>query len=73
MAKKQNALNKVITLVAWLTGVIVSLSVGFALIDTTLGLPSWLGGTIGVPEAAGWIVVFTTLLGAILALVNKLK
>ena len=45
----------------------------FRSIDGTLALPSWLGGTIGVPEAAGWIVVFTTLLGVILAIVNKIK
>lgn len=73
MAKKASTLNKVVTFIAWLTGVIVSLSVGFALIDGTLGLPKWLGGTIGVPVAAGWIVVLTTLVGAILAIINKLK
>lgn len=73
MAKKASALGKIVTFVAWLTGVIVSLSVGFALIDGTLGLPTWLGGEIGIPAAAGWIVVLTTLVGAVLAIINKLK
>ncbi len=73
MAKKASALGKIVTFVAWLTGVIVSLSVGFALIDGTLGLPTWLGGEIGIPVAAGWIVVLTTLVGAVLAIINKLK
>ena len=73
MAKKESALSKVVTFVAWLTGVIVSLSVGFALIEGVLGLPAWLGGNVGVPEAAGWIVILTTLLGAILAIVNRIR
>ena len=72
MAKK-GGLNDLITFIAWLTGIIVSLSVGFALIDGTLGLPAWLGGAVGVPVVAGWIVVLVTLLGAILAIVNRVK
>ena len=73
MAKKTNALGPLISFVAWLTGIIVSLSVGFALIDGLLGLPAWLGGTVGVPMVAGWIVVLTTLLGVILAIVHKFR
>jgi len=73
MAKKTNPLGSLISFIAWLTGVIVSLSVGFGLIYGTLGLPNWLGGNIGIPEAAGWIVVLTTLLGAILAIVNRFR
>ena len=78
MAKKQKSTtksttNKLVTFIAWLTGVIVSLSVGFALIDGLLTLPTWLGGAIQVDVAAGWIVVLTTLLGVILAIVGKFK
>lgn len=73
MAKKTNNLASIVSFVAWLTGVIVSLSVGFALIGGTLGLPAWLGGAVGVPEVAGWIVVLTTLLGAILAIINRFR
>ena len=73
MAKSASALGKVVTFVAWLTGVIVALAVGFALIDGVLGLPVWLGGTIGVSTIAGWVVVITTLVGAVLAIVDRLQ
>ncbi len=69
MAKKKNLLGSLVSFIAWLTGVIVSLAVGVALVNGTLIVPY-----IGViNEVAGWIVVFTTLLGAILAIINKLK
>ncbi len=75
--KKSNVLSQVVSFVAWLTGVIVSISVGFALTEKILMLPTWLGGAttfgIGVSQTAGWIVVFTTLLGVVLALVNKFR
>ncbi len=77
MAKKQGVLRPAVAFVAWLTGVIVSLSVGFALTEKLLILPGWLGGAtnfgLGVSQTAGWIVVFTTLLGVVLALVSKFK
>lgn len=77
MAKKQGMLGPVVAFIAWITGVIVSLSVGFALTEKILMLPGWLGGAttfgMGVSQTAGWIVVFTTLLGVILALINKFK
>lgn len=68
MAKKQS--GKVLSLVAWLTGVIVSLAVGFAMIGGTLSLPYWLGGDL-VAMIAGWVVVVTTLVSAALAILNK--
>lgn len=69
MAKKRfNLLN----IVAWLTGVIVSLSVGYAMIAGTLTLPIWLGGAT-VAMIAGWIVLVTTLLSVVLAIVNAVK
>ena len=79
MAKKKakkktgSPLASFISFIAWLTGVLVSLSVGFALINEVLTLPSWLGGNVGVPEVVGWIVVLTTLLGAILTIIRKLR
>lgn len=71
-AKKGNEVgfSRLLNFVAWLTGVIVSLSVGFGMIGGTLSLPSWLGGAT-VAMIAGWIVVITTALGAILAILNK--
>ena len=72
MAKKN---SKVLNFVAWFTGVIVSLAVGFGLINGVLNLPVWLGGgnVVGdlVVLVVGWIVVITTLLSVILALLNR--
>ena len=56
----------VLNVVAWLTGVIVSLAVGFALISETISVP-YIGF---VNVIAGWIVVVTTLLSIILAIVK---
>lgn len=61
--------GRVLNFVAWLTGVIVSLAVGFAMIGGTLTLPVWLGGDI-LAFIAGWVVIITTLLGAVLAILN---
>ncbi len=67
----QNVLN----FLAWFTGVVVSLVVGFGMISLTLTLPSWLGGGTGVGDfvvqAIGWIVVVTTLISAVLAIINS--
>ena len=71
MAKK-GGMNTLLHFVAWLTGVIVSLSVGFAMIDKVLGLPSYLGGST-VAVIAGYIVVLTTAISAILAIVHYFK
>lgn len=67
MVKKQ----KILSFVAWLTGVIVSLTVGFSMINGTLSLPWWLGGEIYVPMIAGYVVVVTTLIGVVLALIKN--
>lgn len=78
MAKKKakssgnsgNGISKLFSFVAWLTGIIVSLAVGFAMVDAKLTLPAYLGGDL-VAMVAGWIVILTTALGAILAILNK--
>ena len=70
MAKKGT--SKILHFVAWLTGVIVSLSVGFAMIDKILSLPSYLGGST-VAVVAGYIVVLTTAIGVILAIMDYFK
>ncbi|MFA6022457.1 MAG: hypothetical protein WC781_00030 [Candidatus Pacearchaeota archaeon] len=69
MAKNSKIIHKALGFVAWLTGVIVSLSVAFAMIEGTLTLPIWLGGTT-IAMVAGWIVVLTTILGLILAIID---
>jgi len=66
MAKKQN--STVLNFVAWFTGVVVALAVGFGMIDGVLAI-KWIPDVITI--VVGWIVVLTTLLGAILAIVNK--
>ena len=67
--------STVLNVLAWLTGVVVSLVVGFGMINGTLGLPLWLGGGSPVGDwivmAIGWIVLITTLISAILALLKK--
>lgn len=70
MAKRKSV--NILHFVAWLTGVIVSLSVGFGMIDKTLGLPGFLGGS-AVAVVAGWIVVLTTAVSVVLAIMNYFK
>ncbi len=65
--RNSSGVSKLLSFVAWLTGVIVSFAVGFALISGTLLVPY-----IGVANLiAGYIVVITTALGAILAIFNR--
>ncbi len=65
MVKKKDG-SKFLNFIAWLTGIIVSLAVGFALIGGTLSVPYL--GVVNV--IAGWIVVITTLLSLILAILK---
>ena len=67
MAKQS---GKVLNFIAWLTGVLVSLSVGFAMIDGTLSLPTWLGGNV-MAMLVGWIVVITTVVSAVMAILRE--
>ncbi len=62
--------SRILNFIAWLTGVIVSLAVGFAMIGGTLTLPFWLGGDV-LALIAGWVVVITTLIGAVLAILKQ--
>jgi hypothetical protein len=68
MAKRGGkVLPKLLNFTAWLTGVIVSLAVSFGMIDKVLVI-RW------IPEAVtvffGWVVVVTTILGVVLALIK---
>lgn len=73
MAKKQG--GNILSLLAWITGVVVSLVVGNGMIQGVLVLPNWLGGNttagIWIAAAIGWIVVITTVVSAILAILRK--
>mgnify|MGYP001559980891 CR=1 FL=1 len=62
--------GKILNFIAWLTGVLVSLSVGFAMIEGTLSLPTWLGGDV-LAGIVGWVVVITTLISAVMAVLRQ--
>lgn len=62
--------GKVLNFIAWLTGIIVSLAVGFAMTGGTLTLPSWLGGDV-LAQIAGWVVIITTVISAVMAILNQ--
>lgn len=72
MAKKKFDL---LNFVVWFTGVVVSLVVGNAMIQNSLSIPFWLGGAtkagLIVTSVIGWIVVVTTLLGVLLAIIDR--
>lgn len=70
MAK--GAVSQLLNFVAWLTGVLVSLAVGFGMAQGTLTIP-WLDAINAAVATviAGWIVVILTIVGAILAIVKK--
>jgi hypothetical protein len=71
MAKKMaKSSGRFLNFIAWLTGILVSLSVGFAMVEGTLSLPTWLGGDV-LAMIVGWIVVVTTLISVIMAILNK--
>jgi len=61
------AIQKLVNLIVWITGVLVSLAVGFGMISGALTIPYI---QIIVP-IAGWIVVVLTIIGVILAIANK--
>ncbi|MAG39364.1 hypothetical protein CMI41_00135 [Candidatus Pacearchaeota archaeon] len=62
-----DSVSKLVSIVTWLTGVIVALAVGFGLINSTLSVPY-----IGVVNVwAGWIVVVLTIVGVVLAILDN--
>lgn len=70
MAKNNGALKSLWSFIAWLTGVLVSLSVGFGMIGGVLTIP-YIPNVVTV--TAGWIVVILTVLGVLLALMDKMS
>jgi hypothetical protein len=67
--RTNNVLVNLWSLIAWLTGILVSLAVGFGMVSGTLSIPR-------IPEivtaTAGWIVVILTVLGVLLKIIDKL-
>ena len=72
MAKKtaEKGTAKIASLIAWLVGVLVSLSVGAGMAEGTLNLVS-LYIPLVVTQIAGWIVVIGTILSVVMALFGK--
>ena len=60
--------KNIVNIVAWITGILVALAVGFGMTGETLTI-------VYVPTivtvVAGWIVVITTLVSAVLAILKK--
>ena len=77
MAKKEKGTVKIAGIIAWLVGVLVSLSVGagMAVRDVTLGRPVLTLEALYIPVVvtmvAGWIVIIGTILSVVMALFGK--
>ncbi len=69
MTSTENVLARVWGLIAWLTGILVSLAVASSMISGILYIHHI---PLFVTQAAGWIVVILTLLGISLAVLDKL-
>ena len=68
--QKLPLIEKLLIFVAWLSGFLVSISVGYAMIKGPLTLPEFLGGTF-VSAIVGWVVIVATVLSIIFSLVKK--
>jgi len=70
---KGKSVGNLINLGAWLTGILVSLAVGFGMAQRTLTIP-WLNsiGAEIITIIAGWIVIILTIVSIVLVIVNKL-
>ena len=75
MAKKSrggnsSSISGAVNFLAWLTGILVSLAVGFGMISGTLTIPyAYIKDVI---PFFGWVVVILTLISAVLAIIDKL-
>ena len=56
------------SLIAWLTGILVSLAVGFGMTGEILTIPN-IPSVITI--TAGWIVIVLALLGAVLKIIDR--
>jgi hypothetical protein len=62
--RKTPLIEKLLIFVAWLSGFLVSISVGYAMILGVLPLPEFLGGST-VSAIVGWVVIVSTVLSII--------
>ena len=69
VVQKRGLLVKFILVIAWLTGFLVSLAVGFGMISGTLSVPFI---PVILTLLAGYVVVILTILALILAIINEI-
>ena len=65
---KGKPISNMVNVVAWLTGVLVSLAVGFGMISGALSIPY----VEGIVPYAGWVVVVLTIASVVLAIADRL-
>ena len=66
---KTRPISMLVNIAVWVTGILVSLAVGFGMINGVL-IVRWIPTIITV--WAGWIVVILTVLSVILAIIERL-
>ena len=66
---KSKPVSSLVNIAAWITGILVSLAVGFGMVDQVLAV-RFIPAVITV--IAGWLVVILTIISVILAIANKL-
>ncbi len=66
---KSKPVASLFSIAAWITGVLVSLAVGFGMVDGVLSV-RFIPTVVTV--IAGWLVVILTIISIILAIANKL-
>lgn len=67
--KSRGVISSIVNVVVWLTGILVSLAVGFGMADGVLTI-KWLPEIVTI--AAGYIVIALTILGVILAIADRI-
>ena len=77
MKSKESLSSFLVNLAIWTTGILVSLAVGFGMIENgalnkNIPFLSEIGNGI-IVSIAGWVVVILTLVSMILAIINKLR
>lgn len=66
---KGRPIQNLVNLAVWLTGILVSLAVGFGMVGETLTIPRV---PMVVTVVAGWIVVVLTLISVVLAIAERM-
>jgi len=68
ISNKKDSSSTLMGIILWITGILVSLAVGFGMISRTLTVP-FIPTIITV--IAGWIVVIGSIISLIMAIFNK--